>query len=78
MIKEPNAWPDFSMELAELASIQGRFQGFKSIHVPQTRNKTACALAETAKLSIGVYVLLVICSGLDSQTTSSLSDKIAV
>ncbi|KAF3537052.1 hypothetical protein F2Q69_00021373 [Brassica cretica] len=49
MIKEPNAWPDFSMELAELASIQGRFQGFKSIHVPQTRNKTACALAETAK-----------------------------
>lgn len=67
MIKEPNAWPDFSTELAALTSIQGRFQGFKIIHVPHTRNKTADALAKTSKAfyrslfsignSVPVYIL---------------------
>lgn len=51
MIKDPRTWPSISTELSEVAAIQGRFQDFKIIHVPRGINKTADALAKTARVS---------------------------
>lgn len=36
MIKDPKAWPSYSTELAELISIQERFQDLKIVHVSKT------------------------------------------
>lgn len=36
MIKDPRAWPSYSTELAELISIQERFQDLKIVHVSKT------------------------------------------
>ena len=78
MIKDPRAWPSFSTELSEVAANQGRFPNFKIFHVPRTRNKTVDALAKTAR---GFHRKSSFCwlfySGLDSQTTSSLSNRTA-
>lgn len=35
MVNDLTAWPGFSPELLELASLQERFQDFKIIHVPK-------------------------------------------
>ena len=49
MIKDPSAWPTFSTELAEFEAMKGRYHDFKFFHVPRAHNKTADALAKTAK-----------------------------
>lgn len=60
MIKELRTWPSFSTDLAELASIQGRFQDFKIIYVLKTQNWTLDSLAKIARVFLTslLYVLV--------------------
>ncbi|KAL0787406.1 hypothetical protein Bca101_003652 [Brassica carinata] len=78
MIKEPSAWPTFSTELVEFEAIKGRCHDFKIFHVLRAHNKTADALAKTARtFHRDLLFFWLFYPGLDSQVTSSLSDRIA-
>ncbi|KAL0886505.1 hypothetical protein Bca101_010488 [Brassica carinata] len=78
VIKDLSAWPTYSTELTELEAIKRRYQKFKIIHVPRNKNKTVDALARTARtFHRDLLFFWLFYPGLDSQTTSSLSDRIA-
>ena len=77
MIKELHAWLSFATELKRIETLQICFPDFKITHIPPPQNQISDSLARTARsfhrelCFIGCYILV-------TQTTSSLSNKIAV
>ena len=49
MIKEPQAWPNFSMELEAIQIILMCYSDFKITYVPRTHNEIADSLARNAR-----------------------------
>ncbi|KAF3555363.1 hypothetical protein F2Q69_00014114 [Brassica cretica] len=49
MIKDPQAWPSFAIELERIETLQMCFLDFNIINVPRARNQTSDFLAKTAR-----------------------------
>lgn len=79
MLKNPHGWISFATELEVIKTLQICFSDFEISHISRAQNKIYDSLARTAMSfhrDILFYWLLY--SSLVTQTTSSLSDRIAV
>ncbi|KAF3568105.1 hypothetical protein DY000_02013409 [Brassica cretica] len=49
MIKDPQGWPSFAIELERIETLQICFPNFNIIHVPRARNQISDFLANTVR-----------------------------